>query len=147
MMKEIIYAQLGRKHLEAIFWKLKVCVILFISLIFINASRHKISVFCFILKISLYPQGILCVKKIPDFCIFNRSLFLKKSILTWTIIVLISWKKESASIPIDISNITRMEGETIRLWCNAIGYPEPTVTWYAYQQTGAGEKLESKPNI
>lgn len=36
-----------------------------------------------------------------------------------------------------------MLGDTVNLWCNATGYPEPTVTWYAYQQTGSGEKLES----
>lgn len=52
--------------------------------------------------------------------------------------------KESASIPKHSeSSIYSMLGDTVNLWCNATGYPEPTVTWYAYQQTGSGEKLES----
>ncbi|XP_052699041.1 lachesin-like [Crassostrea angulata] len=52
--------------------------------------------------------------------------------------------KESASIPKHSeSSIYSMLGETVKLWCNATGYPEPTVTWYACQQTRYGEKLES----
>lgn len=52
--------------------------------------------------------------------------------------------KESASIPSHSGPfISSMLGETVKLWCNATGYPKPTVTWYAYQQTGSVEKLES----
>lgn len=117
-------------------------------------SIHFFDLYQFITTQDLfYFEKYLCILRVFYVLKNTRLLYLlyililKKIILTWTIIVLISWKKESASIPIDFSNITRMEGETVRLWCNATGYPKPTVTWYAYRQTGAGEKLESKPNI
>lgn len=129
MMQENIHAERVVKKSEAISWKRKVRVIVFLTS-------------------ALYFNNIMMQNHCLSGSVFNFKGYPN---FMWPIIwfVLISFqKKESASIPSHSGPfISSMLGETVKLWCNATGYPKPTVTWYAYQQTGSVEKLESKPSV